>query len=256
MRDKVIAWLQNGCSWADGLFLLPPKGYLEHFHRVCKIQGATESNKRMLQYQLCKAAGITEKEAKIIKSQAIVKAEIPTLINSNDENIKSVIELNVAKRKLDKIKLREQFPFLNDVNCPNELKILVSDKITHYYNYCEAHPKLTISSSEGDIFNASSDTVENWLLNRLIYKEFEYYQKNKKLLMKHPIFKLIKRESEIVSMTVADIFKLHSQLKMNIWRNKKWIEEEPGSEFTGERIERLKNYEFELNIVLRLLETK
>jgi len=256
MKSKVTEWLKNGCSWEHGLFLLPATGFLEHFHRTCKIQGATESNKRMLQYQLCKVAGITEKEARNIK---IEPRQLSDQVSTEDSQINTEVEPieTIVKAKNDqRLKLRDQFPFLSSPDCPNELKILTGDKITAYYNYCAAHAKLPTSSSEGELLQNNKDVVENWLNNRLIFAEFEYYGQHKKMLMKHPIFKSMKREEKIVSMKVPELIKLLDKLKMNIWRNAKLIKEEPGSDLTNERLERIKTYEFELKIVLRLLDAK
>jgi hypothetical protein len=275
MKEKVIKWLQSGCPFAEGLFLLPASGIMSNFIRICNLQGATKSNVEMLEYQLCKEAGISEKESKLIKRAPVKKvnniAPVKEAVHISTEAVNISTEadhintegvhintegVHIPTENKETIKLREEFPFLNDPSCPNELKILVSDKISAYYNYCNGHERLFNSPTEGDIFLASRDVVENFILNRIIFEELNYYKKNKKLLMKHAIFDLMKRETEIVKMKVPDLIQLSKQLVMNIWRNQKLINKEPGSEFTKERIERVKKYEFEASVVNRLLNTK
>jgi hypothetical protein len=259
MKEKVSEWLKSGCSWNDGLALMPDKGHLVHFKLVCRRQGPLKSNRRMMEYQLCRMAGINAKEAEKLKLQ--YKAESKTAVHISTEAIhvstEAVhIDAVVTRRNNDRKRLRDQFPFLSDPNCPNVFKILANDKMTAYYNYLDSHPKLRTSQSEGELLQNCKDVVENWLNNRLIFEEFEYYQKRKKVLGKHPIFKAMKREEKILEMKVPELIKLLDKLNMNIWRNKKLIKDEPGSDLMSERIERVKNYEFELKIVLRLLDAK
>lgn len=231
--------------------MLPKTGFLANFHRICGIQGETKSNREMLEYQLLLAAGLTEKQAREYKKARItVTKEVMIPADIEVTTKEPIKEVNVA------VKLREDYPFLSDADCPDVLKILVANKITAYYNYRNGHERLFKSPSEGDIYMAVSDVVENYLENRLIHNELEFFKKHKKLLMRHPIFKQLKRDTQIQQMKAGELAKLMAQLKMNIWRNNKLVQEQPGSEFTHERLERIKTYEHEIRIVDRLLQIK
>jgi hypothetical protein len=245
MKEEVKQWLTTGQSWNDGLALMARVTYLSHFRSVCLRQGASKSNRRAMEYQLCKIAGISGKDAEKLKAGYKAAPVATDTMRTPIAMIQETARLNNESKKI-----RQEFPFLMDPGCPDELKILVADKITAYYKYCEAHEKLN-----GELEH-SRDVVENWLENRLIYKELNYYKKHKKPLMEHPIWEQMKREKEIGKMNVVALVALMKNLNMNIWRNKKQLEKEPDSDLTHERRERIKNYEFELKIVERLLNAK
>lgn len=257
MRNKVITWLQSGCNFDEGLKLLDAAGIYRSFLHSCQRQGETPSNRSMLEYQLIRLAGLNEKQARQIK-KTNHKKEIVPVSPKTEGHVKKLDQQALAPLPVDphRQKIREEFPFLSEPGCPDELKILVSDKITSYHCYVAAHARLFTVKSKEETFNAARDTVENYINNRRIYEELDHYKRHRHLLMQHPIFERRKREKEISSMSAAGLAGLKKKLEMNIWRNKKLIEKEPGHEQTFSRADKVKNYEFELKIVNRLLDLK
>jgi hypothetical protein len=150
-------------------------------------------------------------------------------------------------------RLRDEFPFLNSKDCPQELKILVADMITAHDTYIAEHKKLHDSLSDAEIAEVSKSVVENYLENREIWEELNHYKKNRKVLGKHPVFAWVKRESEIKCMKVADLVKLKDALENNIPRTKQKIAQEPEHKETAKRVERVKQFEKELILVKQLL---
>lgn len=119
----------------------------------------------------------------------------------------------------EKIVLRDKFPFLNEPDCPDELKILVADSITSHRKYVEGHEKLFLVAHKGkeECFEVAAETVENYLKNKAIWKELEYYKKHKKILGEHPLFEKKRKAEELLSMGLPELKRkkenLNRQLK-------------------------------------------
>lgn len=173
-----------------------------------------------------------------------------------DEIRKIKIE-KVSKQVPEKIKhtmkLREEFPFLKDKDCPGILKELVADMLTAYDNYTEAHAKLFENISQEEVEDLSKEIVENYLENRQIWEELNHFKENKAMLGKHPLFAWNKRKEEIEEMKEGELVKLRDALKNNIPRTRKLIKEEPVHQETEKRKERLEQFEKELELVNELL---
>lgn len=122
-----------------------------------------------------------------------------------------------------KVKLRDDFPFLNQPDCPLELKILAANKITAYHNYVHAHAQLFGCTNNQQQFEVVKKVVENYIENRLIYQEFDYYKKHKALLGLHPIFKIYKKNIAMRKLSPIALVKKQSNLNKAIARLKKDI---------------------------------
>ncbi len=185
-----------------------------------------------------------QKEPKKQKEEK-VKEKQPATVNDIPVQIKKTI------------KLREHFPFLKDANCPNEAKIMVSDMISAYEKYREAHATLFEATSEEDILKACQDIVEPYLENRQIWDELENFKKTGEFLGEHPIFKLKEQFEFLAQMSAKELAKRRETLINGINRNKKDIAK---GEADPEQLEKwrsaLANRELELVEVERLLAKK
>lgn len=113
----------------------------------------------------------------------------------------------------ERAKLRDDFPFLNDADCPDELKVLVADKITAYKAYVKDQADL-VKHANGELDlqpdtakNLAAQVVENFEKNREIYEELNYYKEHGKILGNHPIFKNLTIQREVDAMTAEECFK-------------------------------------------------
>ncbi len=201
--------------------------------------------KRNKLIEVVKAAGIKSKSQKTLDL-------IDALRGYRNEKLKALIPDNVKRS----FKLRDEFPFLKNKDCPGVLKELVADMLTTYDNFVEGHKKLVEASSDVDIARISQDVVENYLENRQIWDELEHFKKKGKILGKHPIFEWLNRKEEIGKLSNPDLVKLRDQLKNNIPRTRKLITDDPEHKQTEERKKRIEMFEKELEEVNRILNTK
>ena len=154
--------------------------------------------------------------------------------------------------------LREEFPFLGEKDCPDEFKVMVADMITSHRNYVDGHERLyyVADKSNEECYAAAEKVVENYLNNRAIWEELEYYQKSGKILGKHRAFDRLRRREEIENMSAPELMKLYRTLPRNIAHAKKMIQDAKDSEGTKDRMDRIKKSEEELKMVKRMMEVE
>jgi len=126
------------------------------------------------------------------------------------------------------IKLRDEFPFLKEADCPAELKILVADMLTAYETYKAAHETLFTVQGEEELLDTVKEVVEKFIENREIWDELNYYKENKEVLGKHVIFKVKNLQEEIDAMPNAELVSELNNAKSNISKVKSKISKSKG----------------------------
>src|SRR5690606_11866383 len=126
----------------------------------------------------------------------------------------------------DKRKIRIEWPFLSDPECPPELKLLISDKITAYRNCIQEYGNLPKATSASEQLNAVRSLVTNFIDNHDIYKQLKHYKHTGKLLGQHKIFAQYKRIKGLRNLNSMDLFKKKRNLEYSIWRNESKIKKE------------------------------
>ena len=125
--------------------------------------------------------------------------------------------------------------------------------LTAYDAYKDAHNSLFDATTFEQIHQYSRDTVENYLENRRIWDELNYYKLNGALLAKHPIFDWMKRLDEIRQMPTGGLVNLKIRIENNLVRNRATVRRKPGHLLTSIRLGRIAKMEQELTEVNRLL---
>lgn len=151
------------------------------------------------------------------------------------------------------VKLRQEFPFLNESTCPDELKILVADMLTAHHNYMEAHPKLALAENAEEINTLAETVVENYLENRSIWEELKHYKEKGEILGEHSKLKELAFRKELESMSTPELIKLKDSLYNKITRTKKQITDDNKPHLVEERTARVAEFENQFAIVKKLL---
>jgi hypothetical protein len=239
--QEIKQYFTEDRSFAKGLQLFNKYGRNMAFLQLLNRKGENEKTLAQLHYQLAKLGGISEREMKAILAS-------PVMPTNPVEKVKLIPE-EVVKS----IKLRDEFPFLSNKDCPRELKILVNDMLTTYETYKMAHEELLDAAVEDEIKKLSADVVENFLENRQIWDELNHYKEKGEVLGEHPIFAQMERQDELAKMTQEDLILLERNLVNKINRTKAQIKKGDKPHLNQERSERIKEFEFDLPIVRRLL---
>lgn len=105
------------------------------------------------------------------------------------------------------IRFREKYTFLNSTDCPDVLKILVADMFTAYGNYKAAHARLQ-ALGDADSATAAADcetVVTEYLKNREIWDELEYYRENGVILGKAAKFREMEAAEDLTKISDVDL---------------------------------------------------
>ncbi len=150
-------------------------------------------------------------------------AELEEQLEEAEEKYKRVPQ-PVAKM----IRFRERFKFLNEPDCPDELKVLVADMFTALGAYKEAHAALVTMPDNADMLEAAAlaeKTVENYLANREMWEELEYYRENHEVLGKCAKIKAVKEAKELEAASDLELSQQLNSAAANTSKHKKRLEE-------------------------------
>lgn len=198
-----------------------------------------------------------ERHLQIIKLALFAKAQMPYDFqipqSIQEKNETENIQTHQAN-KAQQYQLRTQWPFLADHDCPPELKLLISDKITAYRNCIQSYDALGDCNTHKELLSKLSSLVNNFVDNHKIYKELKHYKDNKKVLGEHKIFGQFKRIREFRNLKSIALFKKKKNLEHAIWRNTSLIKKDNRSDLLQSREEKIKELQMQLAEVNRLLE--
>ena len=238
MKNKFIKILANADQKKDKKLyneLLNAYAEIATVRQVYHYQlGYTPSKLENLTYEIKKSQGITDKEIALYDpandDEEEIKEEINTALQEaelekQDQAKKDADELaaknnnpillEMPEPAFQGLKLRDEYPFLNDENTPDAIKALVTDKFTAYRNYATKHAEALDAAdqteAEDKLFELAYDAVKNYQLNIDIKDELDYYRDTEgKVLGKHPKLKNMRIEQEIDEMSEADLIKHRS----------------------------------------------
>lgn len=199
--------------------------------RYFNVSGYSPENLKMLEYDCKQLYGVTasdintyqadtsEKPAKEAKKAAKKAAK------KKAEQVNPYTEAPDAAKEA--LKLRDEFPFLKDKDCPDEFKILVADKFTALEEFEKAHAeiqKVKESADADTLFALGKQAVENWELNREIYEELDHYKEHGEILGNHPIFEHDMLQAKVNAYSIQDAMKRQGNLRSYISRESKKLE--------------------------------
>ena len=122
-----------------------------------------------------------------------------------------------------------------------------------YDAYKAGHESLFSAKTNDQVYDQARLTVENYLNNRLIWDELNYFKKNNQILGHHPIFSWMHRVDEIRRLKIGDLVNLKIRLENNLVRNRAAVRRSPNHPETGKRKDRIAQMQHELSEVNRLL---
>ena len=155
------------------------------------------------------------------------------------------------------LKLIEEFPFLDDADCPDKLKILVQDKFTAWRNYQKTHAGLLVVNEEGkdnvistaDLFEMAKSAIENFEHNHAIYDELTYYKEHKTILGNHAIFADEVLKEKVAKLTDAAALKRRNNIRTYVSRDTPKIAK-AATEAAGRKLqEKVQAWTQELNLL-------
>jgi hypothetical protein len=152
--------------------------------------------------------------------------------------------------------VREEFPFLDDKDCPDELLVVVGRKVSAYRRYLKLHGSLQevlegrLEMSEEEQKQLAADTQEAFAENRALYDELNYYAEHKTILGKHPLFRELVAKREIETMNAAELAKYRNSSATFISKKKKALTDPKNTpEKNAELEQSIADREYKLGLV-------
>ncbi len=165
-KERIIRWLRSRRDFSEGVALYQELGCNLRLKREFAF-GESPLLAEILADQFMSMAGVDERQLRRM-SVAPVKVTQQPAYPPAPEPVKEML------------RFRDKYPFLKDENCPDELKVMVSDLFTAYEAYQKAHDRLAeLPDTEREqAFVESQKVVENYLKNRKIWDTLDYYKEH------------------------------------------------------------------------------
>lgn len=261
MKEQILNYLRCDRSFEKGRALYMQFGKKMGFLKSLNTQAESDFLLSVLHNELAELAAIDNKQLHVILHNPImVMAQAKEESGKKEETIEDKPDPVVLAEKEKVItgmkavlKLREEFPFLSDPDCPDEFKILVADKYSAYIKFKEAHADLFKAENEDELLNASSTVVENVLDNQAIWDELNHYNKTGGILGNHPIFKRKDLREKYLALDIPSLISARENCKKRISGLNTEIKNNKKPEKLRDKQENLKAKEEELDILNKLL---
>ena len=151
-------------------------------------------------------------------------------------------------------RLRDRWPFLDEPDCPVELQVLITRRITRYHEYSNLYPQLRDCQTLTECTDVAGRLLDAYLDNQAIFRELEYYQKHRKVLGRHPMFRHFSQIYKLRSMSVRDLIREQQKTRDNIWRVRSELRKGDKPHLEEKRRAKLQEYEMKLQEINNLLD--
>ena len=251
VSEKILEYVKTDRSYSGAVNLYQKVGVRLSLKKQLNVQPESEYMRGVVMEELRQLANINVHQWNYLCNAPLVKKDDITITIADE--IKELTSETVPLEVRRGIKIREQYPFLSEEDCPAELKVLVADKLTAYYKYVEAHKKLFDAATEEELSALCEDVVDNYIENRDIYEELEYYKNNSTVLGKHSIFLNKDILAAIRKKPVNKLVMMRGNLRSNISRTQTKLNNEPGSKKALDWKANLERWALELEEVEKML---
>lgn len=232
MKSKFIKVLANKESLKDKKLY---NRLLELYAQVAGVKqvyhyqlGYTPQKLENLKYEVKKSQGISDKEIALYvpgedEEDNLDTSNLDSSANLDTTNLDTstpvetvnvehpvLIGLKTETSAQEGLKIRDEYPFLNDATTPDAFKILVSDKITAYKDYAAKHAQALEAADAGEaeekLYELASGAIKDYQLNQDIKAELDFYRDSPgRVLGKHPALADLKLQQEVNEMTEGDL---------------------------------------------------
>lgn len=246
-RVKLVTWIRSGAPLSEGVSLyasMPCNNRL-----LAALQKNPTGFERELVADVCELLGITLAKFESIKKQYHAEK------NTGSVKAQPIVRKAKSENRIPKQSrtFRQEWPFLSRPDCPPELKALAADKISAWERYVANHPKLFDCVSLEECSEIAHQIIKDYKENRLIFEEFEHYQKTGAILGSHPVFAHYKRFKKLRGMNVVELVREQERTKHRIWRKKHEISKGDKPHLKARREKEIEQAEAELAELNRIL---
>lgn len=262
-KKNYYEWINNGAKVDQGLSLLKKvcnnSFYLGVMARKPEAMARKSIKAELWKYAVkAERSGAAKNKAPARRVSQNQRTDALQRVSQNKQGTDALQQVSENNHRTDALqrvsnkkptqKLRNQFPFLNRKDCPNEIKILVSDLITTWERLNQIREEeLPKAKNKNQRFALAKEAAESHRENRIIWREINYYNENGKILGEHPIFTEKIYLDKIAAMNFSNLEKEGQRVQKAIWDNKRRIKNNPESDANENRRNTINNYEWKLD---------
>lgn len=185
---------------------------------------------------------------------------------SLEENLEEVGSTDTPSGKEEKTSdeaqaksIREEYPFLNEKDCPEELLIVVGKKIAAWKRYQDLHERIqnfnpdNYELGEKVLDELTAASVKEYEDNQALDAELKHYAENKEVLAKHESLIEFRVKKEVEQMSNDELMKFVNSSKTFFTRNKTALNKADGN---AEKIAEINAKVSEREMKLKLVKNK
>lgn len=236
MRDHIIAWLQGPRPYNEGAALYAKYGSNQRLRRLF-LTREDPTLRGILLEELRRLSGLSNAAMRTLRRYAYTPTtphtdapEQETAQQTPQPTAADTATLATPEMTRRVLGFRERFPFLAQPDCPDILKILVSDMFTAYGAWKDARRRLLDLPADADLKEAASlaeTVVEKFLEDDAMWRELEHYRDHGEILGEAPVMARYFEEQEVSKMTDLALIKAKNAAKANLSKNRKRLRQCP-----------------------------
>ena len=134
-------------------------------------------------------------------------------VTATTDNAEDTTEPSKSLPDTEEQSLREEFPFLNDEDCPEIMYVVVGKRIAAHKRYESLHALLqqieagTFEGTEEQKLAIVQDTEAAFAENRALWEELNHYAEKGEILGKHELFRQNQLKKEVDEMSKEELVK-------------------------------------------------
>ena len=241
MKERIITYLKGPRTYAEGMTLYEQYGANLRLKATFRRLGETELTRITLLDELRRLAGLSEQQFRQLPrladaaEQSAVAEKSENRTEEAEKRASEAEENTLASESLkEMVNFRDRFPFLRRPDCPDVLKVIVSDLFAAYDRYRAAHAALAELPDDADRKQAeqlAAEAVENYLQDRALLEELEHYRDHGTLLGRHPTVAASMQTASLKDLSDLDVEKIRKNAASNASKWRKKLEEcTPGTD--------------------------
>lgn len=214
--------------------------------------GPMISNQKILQYELQK---VYDGSAKNVKNKAPESKPIQAVAEEKPaDQTEEKPQTRVPIPESTEGFLRKEFPKIQFGSLPNELKILVVDRIALYHAANAAREAKFEAISDEERLKLNTEEIQSRIKNDEIWAELNHYQETGEILGKHPLFERYRFAEKLKGLTKESLIKMKKNFPPSVSKVKKAIREAgDNAELVLKKNALLEKYEWQEKEVDRML---
>lgn len=227
-KQQIIDYLSGIREYHEGVELYRMFGCNLRLKRLFATDD-TVNTREILMEELRKLAGLTDSEfARLPRHAATPKLNgigIDTVIIDDPVPVAKSENVRTPEPMKKLISFREKYKFLNSPDCPDVLKVLVADMFMAFDNYKAAYARLQ-ELPDDEAVAAMADcekVVTEYLKNREIWDELEYYRENGAILGKAAKFREMEQAEDYSKLSEIDLMKKLQSAAANESKHRKTV---------------------------------